>query len=452
MTNAVQVRNVAKRFRVFANPMDRVLEYFDPFRREYGKDFWALEDVTFDVPAGRTIGILGRNGSGKSTLLQMVCGVLQPTRGEIDVDGRIAALLELGAGFCPDLTGRENAEFFCLQNGLTKAETAARLDEIGEFADVGEFFDRPMRTYSSGMFVRVAFAASIHVDPDILVVDEALSVGDARFQHKCFQRVQQLRDAGKTIIVVTHDLTAVVRHCDHAVLLERGRVVDSGEPREVVSVYHELLATGRSDRTLTQRSQPRQDEAPPPPPAKVATGTADVPFEGRTDAVARFAECPQYHSGELRFGDGRAEFVEFAVLADGEPLSSSVPCGATVEILARVYFHDAVEHAVFGFGFFTTDGVLVYGTNTAKSHELVDHVVPGESVVVRFRVTAPLQAGAYFLNLGCNQATPDGPVALDRRHSVLQVEFESAAEFDGLVDLASEFNTVRPQTGLARSA
>ena len=224
---------MSKKFRLFASPKERFLEALHPFRKQYHREFWALRDVSFQVQRGEIVGILGRNGSGKSTLLQVICSVMQATSGEVRVNGRIAALLELGAGFNPEFTGRDNVILSGAIMGFSRKEMLRRLPEIEAFADIGEFFNQPVKTYSSGMFVRVAFAAAIHVDPDILVVDEALAVGDAKFQRKCLLQIEKIRASGAAILFVSHSLETITSLCSRAIILENGALVSDGEPKAV---------------------------------------------------------------------------------------------------------------------------------------------------------------------------------------------------------------------------
>ena len=238
---AISVTNVSKKFRLFASPSARLAEALHPFRKAYHHEFWALRDISFTVNRGEVLGILGQNGSGKSTLLQIICSVMQATKGDVQAHGRISALLELGAGFNPDFTGRQNVMLNGSIMGFTRKEMQRRMPEIEAFADIGEFFDQPVKTYSSGMSVRAAFAAAIHIDPEILIVDEALAVGDAKFQHKCYARIEDFKARNKTIILVTHDVGQITAHCDRAILLSKGRLVLDGRPRDVVDRYIETI-------------------------------------------------------------------------------------------------------------------------------------------------------------------------------------------------------------------
>ena len=244
---AIIVSNISKTYRLFDSTRDRLKEALHPFAKRYHREFWALKDVSFEVPRGQTVGILGRNGSGKSTLLQIVAGIMKPTSGDVTINGRVSALLELGAGFNPEFTGRENVVFQAQGMGLSREDIERKLPEIEAYADIGQFFDQPVKTYSSGMFVRVAFAAAASVDPDILIVDEALAVGDVRFQHKCFKTFAEFQERRKTILLVTHSTDAVVNHCDRAILLDGAGIVANGVPKNVVDCYLELMFTGRLD-------------------------------------------------------------------------------------------------------------------------------------------------------------------------------------------------------------
>src|SRR5262245_8374629 len=238
---AVSLRNVGKKYRLFASVAERLKERFNPFGRRYHREFWALRGINLDVSPGETLGILGRNGSGKSTLLQVIASILRPTEGTVQVRGQVSALLELGTGFNPELTGAQNAVLYLTLAGLSRREAGHAMVEIARFADIGPYIDQPMRTYSTGMFMRLAFAAAVSVDPDILIVDEALAVGDTQFQHKCFNRLEQFKQAGKTIILVTHDPQVLPRHCTRGLVLERGTVVCDTTPTDAVSHYYEVL-------------------------------------------------------------------------------------------------------------------------------------------------------------------------------------------------------------------
>lgn len=250
---AISVKNLTKTYRIFGHPGDRIKQFFSFGLKEYHCEFTALRDVSFDIKRGESVGIIGRNGSGKSTLLQLICGILKPSVGTVQVNGRVSALLELGAGFNPEFTGRENVYFQGALTGFTKAQIDERFDEIAAFADIGEFIDQPVRIYSSGMYVRLAFAAAVHVAPDILVIDEALAVGDVDFQAKCLIRMRSLVDRGVTVMFVSHSIQAVSSFCDRALFLAEGNLSLDGTPAEAIELYRgHIHATANVNLTQCQ--------------------------------------------------------------------------------------------------------------------------------------------------------------------------------------------------------
>ncbi|WP_061169677.1 ABC transporter ATP-binding protein [Caballeronia hypogeia] len=244
--STIQVRGASKRFAIYETPVDRLKHIIFPGSRKYAKEFWALRDVSFSVGRGETVGIIGQNGSGKSTLLQIVCGTLRPNSGAIEVNGRVAALLELGAGFNLEFSGRENVYLNAAMLGMTSAEIDEKFASIEEFAEIGEFIDQPVKTYSSGMYVRLAFAVAIHVDPAVLIIDEALAVGDARFQARCFNKIREMKEAGVTILFVSHDVGSVRNLCERAIWLDRGSVRMMGSAFAVTAQYTQFMSEGEA--------------------------------------------------------------------------------------------------------------------------------------------------------------------------------------------------------------
>ena len=239
---AIKIEHLTKVYKIFDKPTDRVKEALNPFGKRYSKDFYALNDLNIEIKKGETVGIIGKNGAGKSTLLKIITGVLTPTSGNIQVNGRIASLLELGAGFNPEMTGIENIYMNGSIMGYSREDMDVRLQNIVDFADIGEFINQPVKMYSSGMFARLAFAVNAFVEPDILIVDEALSVGDIGFQAKCYRKFRELRETGVTILLVTHDLSAVLQFCDKAIFLVDGAKFDEGGPREIIDVFKKYLS------------------------------------------------------------------------------------------------------------------------------------------------------------------------------------------------------------------
>ncbi len=390
MALAVEVRDVSKAYPLFRNPRQRLLEAMTFGRLRYHEDFWALRDVSLTVERGATLGVVGANGSGKSTLLQVIAGIVRPTRGAVVTDGRIAAILELGAGFSPDFTGRENVIMYGAIMGMSRAEILRRLPEIEAFADIGEFVGRPVRTYSSGMFVRLAFATAIHVDPDILLVDEALAVGDAAFQHRCISKIKEFQRRGKTIVFVSHDMGLVKAICSEAALLHRGRLVRVGHPADIVNYYHGDVSAA----AVGQRS----NATPPPSRPAHALFKPDPGFDRRT--------------GLFRHGSGAARIRNVELLdADGRPVAI-VPFGSEVTLRVHVEFLEDVPFSILGFYFRDKTGVDLVGSNTNEEGHPLPPRRAGDALVVDFRQQVPLQPGPYSVSTAIAYS-PTQPLYLD---------------------------------------
>jgi lipopolysaccharide transport system ATP-binding protein len=335
---AIRVSKLGKRYEIYDAPRDRLKQFILPRlqsfakreQKQYFREFWALQDVSFEVKKGETAGIIGRNGSGKSTLLQMICGTLSPTSGSVETRGRIAALLELGSGFNPEFTGRENVYMNAAVLGLSKQEMEARFDDIVAFADIGQFVDQPVKTYSSGMVVRLAFAVQSQIDPDILVVDEALSVGDAKFQAKCFERLRQLKENGTSILLVTHSSDQIVTHCSTAILLNSGRQLETGEPKHVVNRYMDLLFG--KEKKVSAPGSGEGSEGAELPDSSVAKPAAAAYL--LSDFEDHFFQRSGYNPHEYRWGDGDAAILDFYLAADDEAYPSAVSVGQRIRLVA----------------------------------------------------------------------------------------------------------------------
>lgn len=437
---AVSLRDVRKKYRLFATPGQRLKEALHPFGKRYHQEFWALNGVSFDVPKGQSLGILGANGSGKSTVLQVIAGVRAHTSGEVLTHGRIAALLELGAGFNPEFTGRDNVLLNGAINGLSQAEVRQRLPDIEQFADIGQFFDQPVKTYSSGMFVRLAFAVAIHVDADILIVDEALAVGDARFQNKCYERLAAFRAAGKTIILVTHDATAVAKHCERALVMDRGQCVFDGVPVKAVDHYLSILYPRRV----------QSEAAGPSPNAPAPTGSRGTFW----DAFARADNCREhesYNPNENVFGDGRAEIIDYMLVSPDGREGQSFLSDQPPQLLIKVAVHEDVPDFVVGFEFKLTDGLNVFGSNTGRAllNEPVA-VLAGDTHFFEFRFRTPLAPGNYFLDLGIaeDDGTPASNVIHVRRSVChLTIQASDRVRFTGVVDPDAQFKHLTTAAG-----
>ena len=374
---AISLQHVSKQYPVYRRPSDKFLELLTLKRRSFHKSFWALRDVSLRIEPGMTAGIIGANGSGKSTLLQLVAGILRPTSGVLSVQGKVAALLELGAGFNPNFTGRENVYMNASILGLQKAQVDDRFGEIESFASIGEFIDQPVKTYSSGMFMRLAFAVAINVDPEILLVDEALAVGDIVFQHRCMHRIDQLRRSGKTILFVSHDLQAITRLCDTTVLLDHGSVVQEGEPYAVVQKYLEIFF----ERERRHKPLPGDE----------------LPAVGRIDpSIAVVNTIPHM---DRRFGNGKARIHGILVLDTKHRVLNQARAEDTVVVRITARFEEAVEHPIIGFTLRDHLNVEISSTNTSYEKLKLPPAGAGDYVTVDFRVLIPrMRPGSYSIS------------------------------------------------------
>lgn len=356
--------------------------------------FAAVRNVSFAVPQGSTYGIIGRNGSGKSTMLKLVAGITKPTEGRVRVEGRISALIELGAGFHPEISGRENVFINGIMLGLSKREITKRFDEIVEFAEVKDFIDAPVKTYSSGMYMRLGFAVAINVDPDVLLIDEVLAVGDEAFTHKCLDKFAEFRRRGKTILLVTHSLNLVEKFCDDVLWLDSGRIRGEGDPRRVVSAYITDVAKTEEKNlaALDARARERVDHAAP-----TSAGAAS---EAAGDAIEPPANM--FTASEGRWGSREVEIVDVRILGEDGAAKQVCQSGEAVSIQMTVRAHKKVEDVVFGVGVFNADGVCCYGTNT-DIEELEIAEFSGEQTVT-FRIKSlDMVEGTYKIDVAAHR-------------------------------------------------
>lgn len=434
---AIRLQNLSKCYQIYDKPHDRLKQSLYPriqrllgyYPKQYYREFWALKDISFEVKKGETVGIVGRNGSGKSTLLQIICGTLAPTVGGVETKGRVAALLELGSGFNPEFTGRENIYMNGAVLGLNREEINDRLDAIVSFADIGQFIDQPVKTYSSGMSVRLAFAVQAQVDPDILVVDEALSVGDAKFQAKCFARLQQLIDNGTSILLVTHSSEQIVTHCSSAILLNDGLQLEMGEPRRVVNRYMDLLF-GKEKRAVDSLPTELSDTAP----LEEIKTEASYQLSHTCDV---FATRASYNPHEYRWGDGTASILDFYLAADNEPYPSAITAGQLVMLAVSVKFHSDMLRPTLGVTIKTKDGVTVSGTNSemASITDLQVLLKKGSVIHAESSFRCGLAPGDYFISLGVVTRQNEEIIPHDRRYDSIHFVVRPHNQFYGLVDL-----------------
>jgi lipopolysaccharide transport system ATP-binding protein len=375
----IELDAVTKAYKIYRNPRHRAFEMLIPGVPELHAKFWALRAITLRIERGETIGIVGVNGSGKSTLLQIIAGIMRATSGTVAVRGRVSSLLELGAGFHPELSGRENVELFGTVMGLTLADIRSRMPAIEAFAGIGEFIDRPVRVYSSGMFVRLAFAAAINVDPDVLLVDEALAVGDAAFQHKCMNRIRDLQTQGTTILVVSHDMGMIKAICSWVVLLDAGEIIAQGNPAEIASLYFAKASVAIAAA-----------EAPHQPPPSIIEEPRTIEFRPDPGFEAR--------SMVFRHGTGAAKIRNIELLdADRRPVPL-VAFDQEVTLRVHVEYYQDAPTSVVGFGIRDRTGTEIIGTNTYEEQVTLPACKAGETLIVDFRLRLPLVAGDYSVS------------------------------------------------------
>ncbi|RBP48449.1 ABC transporter ATP-binding protein [Arenicella xantha] len=424
MQPVIKVQQVKKCYKTYRKPIHRLWQSFFP-KKTYAHNFWALKGIDLTVHKGETVGIVGKNGSGKSTLLQIIAGILQPTEGQFETHGRISALLELGAGFNPEFTGMENARLNASIMGLTRDEFHQKLPDIVDFCGLGDFLHRPVKTYSSGMFVRLAFAVAINMNPDILIVDEALAVGDVRFQRKCFRRLDALKEQGVSILFVTHSTDSVLKYCDRAIMLDEGELKMTGSPKDVVQAYLEMMFESDADVQ-----------------APVAINAEDyaVDFDPTVDNCVK---QPTYNANEHRWGDGRAKICHYEVLQNGAYTSGLVKRGDRLTIRMSVLFEQDIDELIYGITVKTEDGNAVYGTNSRLVSDMPLSQKGGDLVPIEFELTLSLLSGHYFISLGVAQDhEAKDNIAVDRRYDMIHIHVGTTPEAFGYADLAGKIEMI----------
>jgi homopolymeric O-antigen transport system ATP-binding protein len=421
MPHALRVQSVSKQYRIYERPADRLKESLTRGRWKAHREFWALKDITFEVEAGTTTGIVGPNGSGKSTLLQIITGTLEPTHGTVWHEGRIAALLELGAGFDAEFTGIENIFMNASLIGLSKAETERLLPEIKAFAEIGDFIDQPVKTYSSGMYVRLAFAAAIATVPQILIIDEALAVGDAVFQHRCIRRIKELHESGTTILFVSHDLGAIRALCSRVILLNEGRIDTDGAPTTVLNRYQKIIMSCEAaylrDLATTQGEEPEEPDV-------------SVVDDSKVDYT-------------YRHGDGSAEIVKAELLDSSGHDVKVVETGEMLRCRVRVNFHADLENPVFGFVIRNRHGIHIYGTNTKVQRIPIGHVHRGESLVVTFTFNCWVAPDSYSISIAVHSYAA---ISFDWLDGALFFRVVSEMPIEGVANLNASITAQRTQT------
>ena len=396
---AISVNDVSKMYKLYDNPMDRLKESLGLSRKKKYKEHYALNHVSFQVHKGETVGIIGTNGSGKSTILKIITGVLSPTGGEVSVNGRISALLELGAGFNGEYSGLENVYLNGSMIGFSREEIDAKLQSILDFADIGEFIHQPVKTYSSGMFVRLAFAVAINIDPEILIVDEALSVGDVFFQAKCYRKFEEFKEMGKTILFVSHDLSSIGKYCDRVVLLNKGEKLAEGGAKEMVNLYRRVLVNQYDDADLeegAENAEAGQD-------GQLTDGTAgeNVSKKEHAGGGRAMKDSLNLNPKVLEYGSKLGEIVDFVIRDDTGMITNVIEKGKEFSVQMKVRFQADVNDPIFAFTLKDLKGTEITGTNTMYEHTPVKPQKAGDVREITFKQIMPLEAGEYMLCLGC---------------------------------------------------
>ena len=433
--NVISVNNITKIYKLYDKPIDRLKESLSLSHKNFHRDFYALNGISFNVEKGQTVGIIGTNGSGKSTILKIITGVLTPTTGELEVNGVISALLELGAGFNMDYTGIENIYMNGTMMGFSRKEMDGKLQDILDFADIGDFVYQPVKTYSSGMFVRLAFALAINVEPEILIVDEALSVGDVFFQAKCYRRMEEIRKNGTTILMVTHDMAAIIKYCDQVVVLNKGNFIAEGEPGKMVDLYKKILANQMDD--LGEELE------------EIREGTLNdfsgEQAEQRQEGLMK--DRLTINPTRTEYGDKRAEIVDFGLLDAKGNVTNLLLKGERFTIKERIHFNTEIETPIFTYTIKDKRGADLTGTNTMYEASEVKSVKKGDEYEVEFNQKMTLQGGEYLLSMSCTGFENGEHVVYHRLYDIANITVISNKNTVGIYDMESKVSLKLSRAG-----
>lgn len=428
---AIEVKDVVKVYKLYDKMRDRVKEAFGIGKSNH-KLHYALNGVNMNIYRGETVGIIGTNGSGKSTILKIITGVLHPTSGEVKVDGRISALLELGAGFNPEYSGLENVYLNGTMMGFSEKEIDEKLPAILEFADIGDYVYQPVKTYSSGMFVRLAFAVAINIEPEILIVDEALSVGDVFFQSKCYHKFEEFKAMGKTIVFVSHDLNSIAKYCDRVFLLNKGVLLGEGGPKEMIDAYKQVL--------VGQYREPGKDgiEKNDKNVGNSGNGEGNEASEsGRTALEEAFARAEGINPNALEYGDGRARILSYFITDENGTRTNALIKGTEFTVHLRVRFQEAIPAPIFAFSIKNVQGTEITGTNSMLEKAFLEGVSAGQTKDVTFTQKMDLQGGEYLLSFGVTGYEGDTFQVYHRLYDALNVTVVSDKNSVGFYDMNS---------------
>lgn len=409
---AIEVSHLSKVYKLYDRNRDRLKEALHLSKNINVREHYALNDVSLTVNTGETVGIIGTNGSGKSTILKIITGVLNPTAGDVRINGRISALLELGAGFNMEFTGIENIYLNGTMIGFSEEEIDARLQDILDFADIGEFVYQKVKTYSSGMFVRLAFAVAINIDPEILIVDEALSVGDVFFQNKCYRKFEEFKKQGKTILFVSHDLSSISKYCDRVVLLERGKKIGEGAPKEIIDMYKKVLVGQLDKEVNTKKSE-------------------DI------SAGKKWKDKMQLNPNKDEYGSGLAEFEDFCAYDNTGEITNTIIKGEEFTVKVKVRFFETVQDPIFAVSFKNMQGTEITGTNTMFEKITTGTPGAGDVMVATFTQNMSLQGGEYLISLGCVGYREGEFTVYHRLYDVFNLTVISSKNTTGFYDMDS---------------
>ena len=431
---AIEVKNLCKTYKLYERNRDRLREALHLTRKPRHKEHHALYDVSFDIRTGETVGIIGTNGSGKSTILKIITGVLNATSGEVNVNGRISALLELGAGFNPEYTGLENIYLNGTMIGFSEEEIDAKLDDILAFADIGDFVHQPVKTYSSGMFVRLAFALAINIEPEILIVDEALSVGDVFFQSKCYHKFEEFKEQGKTILFVSHDMSSIAKYCDRVILLEKGKKLGEGAPKKMLDIYKQVLV-GQYEAP----AEAVEEKTGPEPSGSKDAGSQKAHVSGNTEDASKNGNPEEIADVEtLEYGSGKAQITEVFVTDLQGRRINAVMKGTECTVHMKVEIRQDVPAPIFALSFKDVKGTEICGTNTMFEKTFLEPCKAGEKKEITFTQQVDLQGGEYLLSFGCTGYEGDDFTVYHRLYDALQLTVVSEKNTVGFYDMNSK--------------
>lgn len=409
---AISVDHVTKIYKLYDRNRDRLKEALHIGKNINVREHYALDDVSFNVYQGETVGIIGTNGSGKSTILKIITGVLNPSGGNLNINGRISALLELGAGFNMEFTGIENIYLNGTMIGFSEEEIDAKLQDILDFADIGDFVNQKVKTYSSGMFVRLAFAVAINIDPEILIVDEALSVGDVFFQNKCYRKFEDFKKQGKTILFVSHDLGSISKYCDRVILLEKGHKIGEGEPKEIIDMYKKVLVGQLDAASNTSKGQ-------------------------ALESGEKWMDKMQLNPAKDEYGSGLAEFVDYCAYDKTGEITNTIIKGEEFTVKVKIRFFETVQDPIFALSFKNMQGTEITGTNTMFEKITTGTPGPGETYIVTFTQNMSLQGGEYLISLGCVGYREGNFTVYHRLYDVFNLTVISSKNTTGFYDMDS---------------